>query len=371
MPDTVHDTAADAPADTVNDPMNDPVNDVAIDAVTQESPARRDAPDLPADRRHPTVGWAGTGRMGFAMARRLADAGVDVAAWNRTADRAAPLAAHGATVVGSLAELRSRNVVFTMVADEHALTELLMGEGGLLADPARVPGTVVDCSTVSPGASQTLRHACAERGTAFLAAPVSGNAKVVAAGRLGIVVSGPRAAYERAEALLRIIGRAVTYAGDGDSARLVKIAHNLVLGIVTQALAETAVLAEKGGVPRRAYLEFLNDSVLGSEFTRYKTPALVELDYTPTFTPVLLRKDFDLGLDAGRTLDVPLPLAAATAQLVQACVSSGRGAEDFAVLLDLQAAASGLALKPGTLAPDPGAGTDTDADAEADTGADA
>ncbi|MEI5102851.1 NAD(P)-dependent oxidoreductase [Streptomyces sp. PmtG] len=293
-----------------------------------------------------TVGWAGTGRMGFAMARRLVEAGVGVAVWNRTAARAAPLAAHGATVVGELAGLRSRDVVFTMVADEHALTKLLLGEGGLLADADHTPGTVVDCSTVSPDASATLRAACAERGTRFLAAPVSGNAKVVAAGGLSLVVSGERATYERTAPLLRLLGRSVTYAGDGEGARLVKIAHNLMLGVITQALAETAVLAEKGGVPRRAYLEFLNDSVLGSAFTRYKTPALVHLDYTPTFTPVLLRKDFDLGLAAGRALDVPLPLAAATAQLVQACVGSGRAEEDFAVLLDLQAAASGLTLVP-------------------------
>ncbi|QCX82763.1 2-hydroxy-3-oxopropionate reductase (plasmid) [Streptomyces sp. YIM 121038] len=308
----------------------------------------------PVERCDLSVGWAGTGRMGVAMARRLAEAGVAVAAWNRTAERAAPLAAYGAEVVGSLAGLRSRDVVFTMVADEGALERVLLGEDGLLrAGPDRGPGIVVDCSTVSPGASRALQKACAERGTAFLAAPVSGNAKAVAAGRLGVVVSGPRAAYERVAPLLRLVGRSVTYAGKGDSARLVKIAHNLVLGIVTQALAETAVLAEKGGVPRRAYLEFLNDSVLGSEFTRYKTPALVSRDYTPTFTPVLLRKDFDLGLDAGRALDVPLPLAAATAQLVQSCVSTGRGAADFAVLLELQAAASGL-----TLAPDDGAVSD-------------
>jgi 3-hydroxyisobutyrate dehydrogenase-like beta-hydroxyacid dehydrogenase len=126
----------------------------------------------------------------------------------------------------------------------------------------------------------------------------------------------------------------------------VKICHNLMLGVVTQCLAEVTVLAEKGGVSRAAFLEFLNDSVLGSVFTRYKTPAFVHLDYTPTFTPVLLRKDFDLGLAAARELDVPMPLAALTAQLVQQTVSSGRVAEDFAILLDQQAHAAGLTLKP-------------------------
>jgi len=97
---------------------------------------------------------------------------------------------------------------------------------------------------------------------------------------------------------------------------------------------------------RAAVLEVLNNSVKGSVFTRYKSPAFVHLDYTPTFTPILLRKDFDLGLAAARQLDVPMPVAAATAQLVQEMVSSGRVTEDFAILLDQQAAASGLELKP-------------------------
>jgi 3-hydroxyisobutyrate dehydrogenase-like beta-hydroxyacid dehydrogenase len=127
--------------------------------------------------------------------------------------------------------------------------------------------------------------------------------------------------------------------------------------VVTQSLAEITVLAEKGGVSRAAFLDFLNNSVMGSTFTKYKSPAFVNLDFTPTFTPVLLRKDFDLGLAAARELDVPMPVAAATAQLVQAIVSNGRVDEDFAVLLDQQAAASGIELKPENVTVDDGLGT--------------
>jgi len=292
------------------------------------------------------VGWIGTGRMGLAMARRLAAGGVDLAAWNRTPEKAAPLAEHGATVVRSIAELRDRDVVFTMVATAADLHEVLSGPGGLLTETDTLPGLVVDCSTVSMEASAAVRALCEARGVGFLAAPVSGNAKVVAAGELTLVASGPLARFEEVEPLLKLIGKAATYAGEGEVARLVKIAHNLMLGIVTQTMAEVTVLAEKGGVSRYAFLEFLNNSVMGSPFTRYKSPAFVNLDYTPTFTPVLLRKDFDLGLAAARALDVPMPLTAATAQLVQASVGSGRVSEDFAILLDLQAAASGLQLEP-------------------------
>ncbi|MGY1814915.1 NAD(P)-dependent oxidoreductase [Blastococcus sp. SYSU D00820] len=293
-----------------------------------------------------TVGWLGTGRMGAAMAGRLADAGTPLKVWNRTRAKAEPLAARGAEVVDEIAGLRTQDVVFTMVSTPADLEEVLLGERGLLADSDQLPQVLVDCSTISTESSARIRETCDRLGVHFLASPVSGNGKVAEAGRLTLVASGPEETYLRVHPLLALIGRSVTYAGDGDTARLVKICHNLFLGVVTQSLAEITVLAEKGGVPRAAFLDFLNNSVMGSVFTRYKTPALVKLDYTPTFTPVLLRKDFDLGLAAARSMDVPMPLASATAQLVQASIGSGRVDEDFAILLDLQAASSGMTLKP-------------------------
>ena len=292
------------------------------------------------------IGWIGAGRMGAAMAGRLAIAGEDVTVWNRTRSKAEPLAELGCTIADSIADLRDHDVVFTMVSTPSDLEQVLVDDDGLLADPDRVPGAVVDCSTVSIESSAAMREACRERGVDFLAAPVSGNGRVVRAGGLTLVVSGPEETYQRVEHLLAHLGKGSTYVGDGDLARLAKICHNLMLGVVTQNLAEITVLAEKGGIPRAAFLEFLNNSVMGSVFTRYKSPAFVHLDYTPTFTPVLLRKDFDLGFAAAHELDVPMPVAAATAAAVQAAVSTGRVEEDFAILLDLQAAASGFDLKP-------------------------
>jgi 3-hydroxyisobutyrate dehydrogenase len=309
-----------------------------------------DSTDTPTLR----VGWIGAGRMGAAMAGRLARAGEDVTVWNRTRAKAEPLAELGCTIADTIADLRGHDVVFTMVSTPADLEQVLVGEGGLLDDPDRVPGAVVDCSTVSIESSAAMREACRERGVAFLAAPVSGNGRVVRAGGLSLVVSGPEETYQRVAHLLDHLGKGATYVGDGDLARLAKICHNLMLGVVTQNLAEITVLAEKGGIPRAAFLEFLNNSVMGSVFTRYKSPAFVHLDYTPTFTPVLLRKDFDLGFAAARELGVPMPVAAATAEAVQAAVSSGRVDEDFAILLDLQAAASGVALKPETTPVDDG-----------------
>jgi 3-hydroxyisobutyrate dehydrogenase-like beta-hydroxyacid dehydrogenase len=299
--------------------------------------------------------------MGHPMASRLLAAGVDLHVWNRTRARAAGLVRQGATLVGGPAALADHEVVFTMVGADADLLDVTLGAGGLLAGdppdgdplaggpsaggpPARAQGPryLVDASTVSAAASAEVREAAAAHGRTLLAAPVSGNPRVVLAGRLSVAVSGPRPAFDAVVPLLRLLGSAVTYVGEGDTARLVKLAHNLVLGVLTQALAETAVLAERAGVSRAAYLEFLNSSVLGSVFTRYKTPALVRLELAPTFTTELLAKDLDLGLAAGRELGVPLPVAAATQQLVRAAVGRGHGGEDFAALLIEQARSAGL-----------------------------
>jgi 3-hydroxyisobutyrate dehydrogenase len=308
------------------------------------------------------VGWIGTGRMGVAMAANLARSGVRLTAWNRTAAKAEPLTAFGATVAGSLADLRDNEVVFTMVSTAADLNGVLFDDGGLLAGAGSLPEVLVDCSTIAMVDSAEVRRRCDDLGVAFLASPVSGNGKVVRSGGLTLVASGPEPVFERVRPLLEAIGASATYAGEGETARLVKIAHNLMLGVVTQCMAEITVLAEKGGVSRHAFLEFLNNSVMGSAFTRYKTPAFVHLDYTPTFTPLLLRKDFDLGLAAARELDVPMPLAALTAELVQASVGSGRTEEDFAILLDLQAAASGMTLKPEDVSVDDGLTVDPELD---------
>jgi 3-hydroxyisobutyrate dehydrogenase len=292
------------------------------------------------------LGWAGTGRMGYELVSRLLRAGHDVAVYNRTRAKAEPLADLGATIVDSPAELAARDIVFTMVAGPADFKDVVLGEHGVLSSEERRPRLIVDSTTVSPAAGEEVRAAAGELGVALLAAPVSGNPKVVKAGRLTICVSGPRDAWEAAREYLGLLARAVTYVGEGERARLVKICHNLMLGVVSQCMAEITVLAEKGGVSRADFLAFLNDSVMGSTFTRYKTPAFVNLDFTPTFTPALLLKDFHLGFEAARELDVPMPVAAATQEIVQGMLGRGYDDVDFAALLELAAAASRHELEP-------------------------
>jgi 3-hydroxyisobutyrate dehydrogenase len=293
-----------------------------------------------------SLGWVGTGRMGYSLASRLLEGGCELAVYNRTRAKAEPLAEMGATIVDSPAELAEREIVFTIVSGSDDFKEVVTGPAGLLSCPGSNPRIVVDSTTASPAASEEVRARAEELGTALLAAPVSGNPKVVAAGLLTFVVSGPEHAYREVEPYLGLLGQGATYVGEGERARLAKICHNLLLGVVAQSLAEIAVLAEKAGISRADLLEFINRSVMGSLFTRYKTPAYVKADFTPTFTPILLRKDFDLGFDLARDLNVPMPVAAAARELVQALIGEGRIDEDFAALLDLQARASGLELEP-------------------------
>ena len=302
----------------------------------------------------PTIGWVGAGRMGLQLAIRLVKAGYDVTAFNRTASKLGPLADLGATTVESPTALADRDVVFTMVSGPDDLVEVVLGERGILADPHRTPKAIVDCSTVSMEASAQVRAAAAARGVAFLAAPISGNPKVVSAGKATIAVSGPRGAYDELSPVIEALTDSATYVGDAEVARLVKICHNVFLGVVIQSLAEITVLAEKGGASRAAFLEFLNDSVMGSTFSRYKSPALVNLDFTPTFTMPLLRKDFDLGLAAARQLEVPMPVASATAALVSSAIGAGLTDQDFATLILEQARRSGMTLMPENVPVDDG-----------------
>jgi 3-hydroxyisobutyrate dehydrogenase len=290
------------------------------------------------------LGWLGTGRMGAEMARRLLMAGCDLAVFNRSMAKTEPLVRLGAKPAGSAAELATRDIVFITVGSSEDLISAVLGRDGLMSGPGAAPEVLVDCSTVSAEASARVRAQIAERGTALLAAPVMGNPKVVKAGKMTAAVSGPREAFDLVEPYLNMLGRGATYVGEGEGARTVKLCHNLMLGIVAQSLAEITVLAEKSGISRLSFLECLNNSVMGSLFTGYKTPAYVNLDFEPTFTATLLRKDFDIGLAAAREHEVPMPVAALVHQLIQSLVGRGYGEADFAALLQQQAESAGLTI---------------------------
>ena len=299
------------------------------------------------------LGWIGMGRMGFPMAERLIKAGQDVSIWNRTRAKAEPLAKIGGKVVDRLADLKSVDVLFSIVATGADVRDVLYGKDGVASGTGRMPPVVVDCSTIAVEESAAIRNKLKELDADFVASPVSGNAKVIKAGQLSSVVSGAEAACKIAMPLIEIFApRGVSYVGDGELARVCKIAHNVMLGVVMENLIEITLLTNKMGVPRHAFLAFLNNGVMGSMFTRYKSPALVNLDWTTTFTPELLRKDLDLGLELGREMDVPMPVTAATREVLQSHFGAAMLQKDpqdylqkdFAALAETMALAAGMKL---------------------------
>ncbi len=300
------------------------------------------------------IGWIGAGRMGTPMAERLIKAGHDVTIWNRTRAKAEPLAGLGGKLVDKPVELASCEVVFAIVSTGKDVEQVLFGKDGLVTGSQK-PKMVVDCSSISVDDSADIRAKLKDKGVSFIAAPVSGNAKVIKAGKLSSVVSGPEADAKVAMPLIEMFApRGVSYVGDGELARICKIAHNVMLGVVIENLLEITLLANKMGVPRHAFLAFMNNGVMGSMFTAYKTPALVNLDWTTTFTPELLRKDLDLGLELGREWDVPMPVTAAAREVLQthfgaATLQKDPEAylqKDFAALAETMALASGMKLEP-------------------------
>ncbi len=291
------------------------------------------------------LGWIGIGRMCYAMAERLAKAGCDISVWNRTRSKAEPLAKSGAKVVDALTDLAGCDIVFTMVSTGKDVKEVLFGPNGVTSG-GKAPKIVVDSTSISLEESAEIRKKLGEKGVKLLAAPVSGNAKVIKSGKLTVVASGPKDAFEAVAPYLQAIGQGVSYVGEGELSRIAKICHNVMLGVVIQNLCEITVLAEKAGMKRHAFLDFLNKSVMGSLFTRYKAPALANLDFHVTFTPELLRKDIDLGLSAGKTFGVPMPVTSVARERVQALIDNGYTDQDFSTLLLLQAKNSGIELKP-------------------------
>ena len=291
------------------------------------------------------VGWIGLGRMGEAMVKRLTQAGFGVDVWNRTRSKAEPLAEYGATIVNNKLDLAACVVVFTMVSTTDDLKEVLFAEGGLVTGKT-LPKMVVDSSSISQEGSAEVREALEKLGVAYLCAPVSGNAKVAKAGKLLVVASGPRQLYDLAEPYLQAMARKTMWVGEGELARVWKIAHNTMFGVVIQNLCEITVMAEKAGIPRHLFLESINDSVLGSMYTRYKTPMLTNLTFDQvTFTPQLLLKDMDLGMAAAKAQGVCMPAAAATRESVARMVGRGYDNIDFAALLIETARDAGLELK--------------------------
>ena len=282
------------------------------------------------------MGLIGLGNMGTAIAERLLGAGYSLVVQNRTAEKAEPLAGRGAAVAKTPADLAGEvDVILTSLADDDALEAVAME----LFAAAR-PGTVlVDMSTVSPAASGRVAALADAASVGYVRAPVSGNPSVVRAGNLSFIVSGRRETLERIDPVLRAIGPAVHHVGEGEEARIVKLAINSMIAGLAQLISEALVLGEAAGVSRAALLEVMGSSAAGAPFVKYKTEPLLHDDFSATFTTALMEKDIDLVLDAADDAGVELPIAREMKTLLRAAIEAGYADDDFiALFLHLRSA---------------------------------
>ena len=276
--------------------------------------------------------------MGTAVAERLLQAGYTLAVFNRTAQKADALAQRGAEVAETPADLLERaEVVITSLANDEAL-EAVASQ----VVPAARPGTVlVDLSTVSPAASARVASLAENASVEYLRAPVSGNPSVVRAGNLSFMVSGSRETLDRVEPVLLAIGPTIHYVGEGEQARVVKLAINLMIAGLAQLMSEALVLGEAAGVSRESLLEVMGTSAVGAPFVKYKTEPLLRDDFSATFTTALMEKDIDLALDVAEEAGLKLPVAAEMKQLLRSAIEAGHGDDDFMALYRHLRSASG------------------------------
>jgi 3-hydroxyisobutyrate dehydrogenase-like beta-hydroxyacid dehydrogenase len=288
------------------------------------------------------VGFIGLGVMGGGIARRLLDAGHDLAGWNRTKEKAASLVDAGMVWCDSPREVAERSeVVFSMVTNVAALEAVTDSPDGILAGLG--PGKVyVDMSTVSPVASRALADRVRATGAEMLDAPVSGSVATLEQGRLSVMVGGDVATFDRVEPILREVGPTVTRVGDNGQAVLVKIAHNLQLAVQMLAFSEGVLLAEKGGVPREVAVDVFTSSAIASPMVKYRGPFVLEQPDEAWFDVNMMQKDMLYALEAGRDLDVPLPTTAVTNEYLTAARALGLEQRDFAALFEVLAQIAGV-----------------------------
>ena len=294
------------------------------------------------------VAWLGLGNMGSVMARHLCRAGVDLTVFNRSMAKAESFRTMGVKVANHVHDLKDCEIVFTMLSTGDVVKEVLFGKDGLfIENEKKFPRIIVECSSISVEMSGEIRERLAALGVAFIASPPSGNPEVVESGNTTFVSSGPADIFEYVKPLLLAIGKSANYVGEGELARVAKICHNVWLGAISQSLADVITLAQKAGLTRYDFLAFLNNSALGSQFTRGRTSSWVEMNQVAGFSPFLMRKDMDLGLDLAKELEMSMPLSNSARDHLQSLMNSEYGDPDFTQGLFLQQSKnSGLRLKP-------------------------
>lgn len=288
------------------------------------------------------IGFIGLGRMGRPMAGRLLDAHFPLAIWNRTKAKTVELGKRGAKVAGSPREVATRSdITITMMYDDAALEAVTFGEDGILGG-IRPPSVFIDMSTVSPAISNQIASAIKEQGVKMLRAPVTGSTNSAEEGTLTILVSGNKQAYEKCERVFKVMGKKIFYVGAGEEARYLKLAHNMMVGVTGQMLAEAVTFCEKAGLDWHQMLEVFSGSFVASPLLCFKAARLADRDFTAASTVLQLAKDFDLALVAGQQLESPMPITGLVRQFLGMLVATGKEELDWLSLVLLMEELAGI-----------------------------
>lgn len=290
------------------------------------------------------IGFIALGRMGSAMARRLLDAGHDLAVFNRDRAKTAPFAADGATVAADLAEVcRDRELVITMLASDAALNDVVLGAGGL-AQTMPTETIHMCCGTHAVATIQSVEAAHREAGQVLVAAPVLGRPDLAASGELSVVPAGPASAVDFIRPALEDLGRRIFPAGeDPSSSTAIKLANNFVLGCAIEAMGEGMALVRKHGVEASLLHEVLTEGLFASVAYKVYGDIIAREDWDSVGASALIGlKDANLALQAAEASGVPLPsLNVWRDRLVAAC-QKGDAERDWSVMAREQFRASGL-----------------------------
>jgi 3-hydroxyisobutyrate dehydrogenase len=280
-----------------------------------------------------TVAFLGTGIMGAPMARNCAAAGLDVRAWNRTPDKARALGDAGVTPVDSPADaVRGADTVVTMLADGGAVEAVMIGGGALAAmDDSAL---WLQMSTIGVAATDRLVGLAAERGIAYVDAPVVGTRQPAEAGELLVLASGPADLRERAAAVFDAVGRATRWVGEepGAGTRL-KLVFNGWLVSLMESLSETLAFSRTMGIPPEQFLEAIDGTPMGLPYAQLKGGAMAKMDFSDVAFPLrLAHKDARLVLEAAEAEGLDLPLMRTAEAQFGRAEAAGHGDEDLAAV---------------------------------------
>ena len=281
----------------------------------------------------PTIGWIGTGTMGYAMAENALQAGYSLRVYNRSREKAAPLLEKGAIWAPTPAAAAAGvDVIWTMLADDMAIREVFTGENGILA--AISPGVlVIDSSTVSPSTSMAIGTAVAEKRAEFLDAPVSGSRPHAEQAALTFMVGGTQNAYEKAIPYFEALGKKSFYLGEQGAGSKTKLAINTLLGIQLLGFAETLTFAEKAGIDARQFVDVIMSGAVRSGVVEAKAGKMIDHEFSPQFTSALLLKDLKLAQRFADEEGAYMPLLAGVKEILRAFVARGGADDDMSAIV--------------------------------------